>query len=76
MKGLKIAIVVVMVLIAITLGIRLFGGYKYTQKDVDKALDIYLNDSKPSKKELRLYDINNDKEITLYDVVELCKKVK
>ena len=76
MKELKIAIVVVMLLIAITLGIRLFGGHKYTQKDVDKALDIYLNDSKPSKKELKLYDLDKNNEINLYDVVKINKKVK
>lgn len=49
--------------------------YKYTQKDIDKVFNIYLKDIKPTKKELKLYDIDKNNKINLYDIVKINERV-
>lgn len=45
--------------------------YKYTQKDIERAFNIYLKDIKPTKRELKLYDLDKNGKINLYDIVKI-----
>ncbi|MBO7527032.1 MAG: hypothetical protein J6T74_03940 [Clostridia bacterium] len=51
-------------------------NYKYTQKDIDKIMNILLEKTRPTKKDYKLYDLDKTGEFTLYDLVLVCKEAK
>ena len=50
--------------------------YRYTQKDIDRVVDIFLEKVEPTKQDYKRYDLDNNGELTLYDLVLVCKRVK
>lgn len=55
---------------------RVFFKYEYTQKDIDRTINILLEKENPTKRDYKLYDLDKNKKISLYDLTLVCKEVK
>ena len=71
----KILIIVAIVLIAITIWVVRIKTKPYTEKDTQKALDIYLEKTKPTLKDYIRLDMNHDFKIKLNDAIAIQQKV-
>lgn len=75
-KSITIALIVSGVVLVLLIGLTKGKDYKYTQADVDKCLDLYLEKMEPTARDFELYDLDNNGKITLSDCVAVIKKVK
>jgi len=76
-KSITIALIVSGVVLVLLIGLmKGKEDYKYTQADIDKCLDLYLEKMEPTARDFELYDLDNNGKITLNDCVAVVKKVK
>ena len=71
----KVLIIISIILIAITIWVVRIKTRPYTEKDTQRALDIYLGKKKANIEDFIRLDMNHDFKIKLNDAVAIQKKV-
>ena len=75
MKKEKILLAIMIALIIIAMTLLAIKERKYTQKDVDRALNIYLENKKANVIDYIRLDMDHNYKIDLTDVMIVNKKV-
>ena len=71
----KIIFIIVCILILLLLFLTIYKLIPYTQKDLNRILDIYLEKTKPNMLDYYRLDMDKDGVIDVYDGALAFKKV-